>query len=151
MTNYEWLLKNYDKLVKNILSRHLGKVKGMPISCLKTDCVNCDFESKTHFPCCVKAREWLNEEHEPLYRKGDIVITSYDELVVIKEDDPIGNTIAVSNYIHDECIAMMPITDIKKKVGHIDINEPSLCASCKSEECILQTGIVRKHCDFYKA
>jgi hypothetical protein len=121
MTNYEQLVKNNAELVKEILSYHLSKEDGIPSSCSKTTCSNCDFGNGGCLPFCVaNAKEWLEAEAEPLYKKGDIVITSYDQLVVIKEDAPEGTTIAVSSYIHDECISTIPITDIKKKVGHID-------------------------------
>lgn len=39
---------------------------------------------------------------------------------------------------------------IEEKDGYgIDTNK-SLCDSCTNNGCILQSGIIRNHCDFYK-
>lgn len=155
MTNYERLVKNNAELVKEILSYHLSKEEGVPSSCSKTLCSNCDFGNGRCLPFCVaNAKEWLEAEPEPLYKKGDVVIDSDNQLAVIKEDDCGGDLITISHYADDTTGVKVLIKSIKKKVGHIEIeetDEPSLCASCKSEECILQTGVIRRHCDFYKA
>lgn len=155
MTNYERLVKNNAELVKEILSYHLSKEEGMPSSCSKTSCSNCEFGNGGCLPFCVNnARNWLNEECEPLYKKGDIVIDSYSQLAVIKEDDCGEDYIMVSHYTDNTTGMKVLISGIKKKVGHIEIeesNEPSLCDSCKNKVCLLQTGVIRRHCDFYKA
>ena len=155
MTNYEWLIKNNTELVKDILSQQLGKVKGIPKSCSNIGCDECEFYGRDVRPVCRdNAREWLNEEREPLYKKGDVVIDSNNQLAVIKEDYYGGNLITISHYTDNTTGVKVFINSIKKKVGHTEIeetDEPSLCASCISKECILQTGVVRRHCDFYKA
>lgn len=39
------------------------------------------------------------------------------------------------------------IIDVDKAKAEVSRN---LCVSCKTSGCIFQSGIVRKHCDFYK-
>jgi hypothetical protein len=38
-----------------------------------------------------------------------------------------------------------------KKYKEKDVNCTDLCKSCNTKGCIFQSGIVRSHCDFYKA
>ena len=153
MTNYEWLVKNKAELVKDILRCHLSKEKGIPDRCSETYCRDCDFSCGD---CTARSKEWLEQKHEPLYKKGDIVIGPFDQIFIVKEYRSDDGDIKVSRYVDGLSGGqVIPITEIKKKVGHIDESEktddPSLCASCKSKECILHTGIVRRHCYFYKA
>ena len=154
MTNYEWLVKNKAELVKNILGGSIGKHKGIPERCSSVNCMECDFNNGLVW-CRDNVKHWLDREHEPLYKKGDIVVGPFDQISLVKKDYDDDGSIMISCYTDNTCGRRISITDIKKKIGHIDESEetddPSLCASCKSKECILQTGIVRKHCDFYKA
>jgi len=124
MTNYEWLVKNYSELVKDILSHQLGKVKGKPTSCSGTRCDNCEFNDVGLICCDPIVREWLEMEHEPLYKKGDIIIDSYNRMVLVVEDS-YGKDIMVSRYVDDYKLNQhtISITDIKKIVGHIDESE----------------------------
>lgn len=118
MTNYEWLVKNKAELVKGILSRHLSKEKGIPDHCSETMCRDCDFSGGD---CIARTKKWFEQEHEPLYKKGDIVIDSYNQMVLVVEDG-YGEDIMVSRYIDDYKRSQhtIPLTDIKKKVGHIE-------------------------------
>ena len=38
-----------------------------------------------------------------------------------------------------------------RKLTEVESQEINLCDSCKTKGCIFQYGIVRSHCDFYKA
>lgn len=147
MTNYEWLVKNKAELVKNILCVSIGKRKGIPERCSSISCGDCDFNSCLVW-CRNNVEDWLEQEHEPLYKKGDIVIGPFNQLLLIKEDASDDGNVKATPYT-DTSGLNVAITNIKKKVGHID--EPSLCASCKSEKCILPTGVAKEHCDFHKA
>ena len=123
MTNYEWLIKTNGELVKDILALLLSKEEGIPGCCSRTCCIDCDFDGylKT-LPCCTDAtKKWLDAEHEPLYKKGDIVIDSNDKLAVVKKDECDEDFITISHYADNTIGIEVHVTSIKKKVGHIHI------------------------------
>ena len=120
MTNYEWLIKNNEELVKDILAIHVSKEKETPSRCARTRCDGCDFYSDDIQFCCLdNTKKWLDEEHEPLYKKGDIVIDSNNKLAVVKKDDCDGGFITISHYVDKTLGIEVDETIIKKKVGHI--------------------------------
>lgn len=41
--------------------------------------------------------------------------------------------------------------DIRQMMKSAVVIKRSICDSCVTKGCIFQTGIVRSHCDFYKA
>lgn len=100
MTNYEWLIENNEVLIKDILAQHFNKEKGI-------------------FYSTEAAKEWLEDAHEPLYKKGDVVVDHNNVIRIIKEDYYDGDFIMVSRYIDDTGTIEEPITSIKKKVGHV--------------------------------
>lgn len=122
MTNYEWLLKSNEELVKDILSQHIGKEKGIPSRCSKTGCDDCDFGCypNTISGCVDATKKWLEEEHVPLYKKGDLVIDSNDQLAVIVNDNRYDEDIVLISHYVDNVIGIKEhASEIKKKVGHI--------------------------------
>lgn len=121
MTNYEWLVKNNAELAKDILAYGISKEKGKIGRCSQTMCIKCDFDDPF---CSRNTKKWLEEEYEPLYKKGDIVVDSYNQMVLVVEDG-YDEDIMVSRYVEDykRNQHTISITDIKKKVGHIDESE----------------------------
>lgn len=75
---------------------------------------------------------------------------------------PIGFKCSECNELEDRttkfcpnCGAIMVETqersDIEENMTEVESQERNLCDSCKTKGCIFQYGIVRSHCDFYKA
>jgi len=127
MTNYEWLIKYNEELVKSILAIHVCKEKGIPGRCSKTKCDNCDFNSECSYSvsCCTDAtKKWLEEEHVPLYKKGDLVVDSNDQLAVVVKEEFFDSgcdeaMVMISHYVDNTIGIKEHVTEIKKKVGHI--------------------------------
>ena len=65
MTNYEYLLKNKEELVKKILICYIAKVNEKIVLCRNTHCDECAFASdkRDGNPCSKTVKEWLDEEH----------------------------------------------------------------------------------------
>lgn len=125
MTNYEWIVKNKAELVKDILSYGLSKEKGTFGHCSKTMCVDCDFGCNPF--CSTSTKKWLEEEHEPLYKKGDIVINLDDQIQIVKDNDCGEDYVTISRYASGAPGITVPIIEIKKKLGHIDEGEVENC------------------------
>jgi len=121
MTNYEWLVKNNAELVKEVLAPNIGVTKRIVKPCLDTLCCDCEFIDSLE-ACPANVKKWFEREHEPLYKKGDIVIDLYGKIVLIAEDDCGEDVIKISRYVNDleHHQYIIPITEIKKKVGHIE-------------------------------
>ena len=120
MTNYEWMVKNNAGLVKESIAKIIGVKKGMPDRCAKTPCYECDFNKDRRY-CHDEIIRWLEQERKSLYKKGDIVVDINNQIRIIKEDDRGEDFIIVSSQYSDYSLGLrIPITDIKKKIGHID-------------------------------
>ena len=128
MTNLEWLLQDKE-LLKEALSNRFGVSNGKINECSSIRCENCDFgrdmNSIHHRECAEQRKEWLEAEHVPLYKKGDVILTKHGTLLfVVKEVgkyvyvctheknlDKNINTVIDNFYIDEE--------DVKKKAGNV--------------------------------
>lgn len=118
MMNYEWLVKNKAELVKDILSRHLSKEKGIPDYCSETMCRDCDFSCGN---CTERIKEWFEQEYEPLYKKGDIVVGPFNQIFFVKKDCNDDGFLMVSSYTDNITDGYkIHVNEIKKKIAHIE-------------------------------
>ena len=73
-------------------------------------------------------------------RKNDTLIIKCEVNLRLSELEALRKTIQKQM---DEGIVLLP--------WYLTLQERNLCDSCKTKGCIFQYGIVRSHCDFYKA
>ncbi len=78
MNNLEWL-KNNNDILENVLCFGLlavNKETGKVSTCGgDVRCSHCLFDSRYRDGSCIENRKkWLHEEHESLYKRGDVVI-----------------------------------------------------------------------------
>ena len=65
MTNYEYFKDELIDLFSNYNSQQSGiaVVDGRPVSCIGTDCGECELMGLNHHDCLPKRKVWLNAEH----------------------------------------------------------------------------------------
>ncbi len=131
MNNLEWLKNNNDNLLKEVLRDGLAvnKKTGCVVSCFDIECDDCLFFSPKDGGYCETGREeWLNKEHESLYKRGDIVIfmsSRYDckevQVALVSEDNGDGTVLltwSARNVERGNGIRVYA-DDIIRKVGNI--------------------------------
>ncbi len=124
MTNFEWIWRD-NKRSKDLFVHGLAvnERTGEVEKCSTFNCGLCLFnESDNDVDTCHDlAEDWLDMEHEPLYKRGDIIIMGSGDLAfVISESDP--GTIVISNNIADLNNGIGVSTNIKyvkQKVGNM--------------------------------
>ena len=122
MTNYEWIVTNEKEITEVILTNYIAKEKGEVSLCNETCCSDCDFKSSLNDNqmCAKTTKEWLKAEHEPLYKKGDVVIDKDGVIwVVASVKDETLTVVSKTRYIPSELMVDIPESDITKKVGNI--------------------------------
>ena len=123
MTNYEWVVTNKKEMVEHVLALYLGKTEGEIRLCEDIDCSDCDFKRSLNNdrPCKQTTKKWLEAEHEPLYKKGDILILEDKDIAIVTREDD-ANSVIVSHNI--ECAERgegwrVPFDLIKRKIGNV--------------------------------
>lgn len=76
---------------------------------------------------------------------GRLIILSEDRL----KENQINLDWSCQKWISEVGLSNATVRIIKVDTESEDIN--NLCNQCSNERCIFQSGIVRSHCDFYKA
>ena len=93
MTNYEWLMKN-ETLLKSVLEKGLAVREGQCALCSDIYCGDCDSAFNN---CQDKRQEWLEAEHETLYKKGDILILEDKDIAIVTREDDVNSAIVSHN------------------------------------------------------
>ena len=62
-----------------------------------------------------------------------------------------SNKKAIGANVCPNCGARMQVVGNPDRLESKESDAENLCDSCKTKGCIFQSGIVRSHCDFYKA
>ena len=123
MTNFEWI-KNDDKMLKDALTYSLAVHKSTRIvaKCRSLDmsCCDCLFGGKVDKECSDLRRAWLEEEYQPLYKNGDIILgaSGYLYFVISEQCNNIlvndkfdGFNVSAGFFINKD--------SVKQKIGNI--------------------------------
>lgn len=130
MTNFEWLKKN-EKILKDTLANGLAVYahSNEIAECGNIPCWDCSFrEHDLTKKCSDLRKEWLNEEHESLYKEGDIVMvealgcSDLETLIGIVSKDNEDGTVLLSRYtsnVNQRTGVQYYTKDIIQKFGNI--------------------------------
>lgn len=124
MTNLEWLKNNDDLLEKYLcLGLAVHRETGRVSKCGgDVRCNNCLFDARYRGSSCGESRkEWLNKEHQSLYKIGDIVLTENGFIYFIIEESG-NNYYVVTRNMNDFKYGIGILKskeDIKTKIGNI--------------------------------
>lgn len=138
MTNLEWLKNNDDLLEKYLcLGLAVHRETGRVSKCGgDVRCDNCLFDARYRGSSCGESRkEWLNKEHDPLFKRGDIVVfkpskfyPAETRIGVVSKDDCDGTVLLTWNIsnierhldvVDDIDAIQCNIEDIVRKIGNI--------------------------------
>ena len=142
MTNFEWIIKDNERL-KDLLANSLAIYKDSRkiAKCCNIPCWECLFCDNDHLDkrCSDLRKEWLNEEHEPLYKRGDIVIFIPSTRYHREETRIIGVVTKVNG---DGTVSLT--WDIGNFDQHLDIID---LLQCNEKDIVRKIGNILDNCD----
>lgn len=69
----------------------------------------------------------------------------------IRAEIDLETRVKVQHYTNTNAVIDAVLDVLEENMTEVESQERNLCDSCKTKGCIFQYGIVRSHCDFYKA
>ena len=141
MTNFEWIWKD-NKRSKDLfvhglaVNEHTGEVA----RCSSMNCSLCSFNDSKHdgTPCHNLREDWLDMEHESLYKRGDIVIfipsrchREETRIGVVKKNNGDGTVLLTWNVCNVE--------------RHLDVIDNDLDGiQCNMEDIVRKVGNIKE-------